>query len=407
MAPKGSKKDKDKNETKGSKNKNANATVKRRNSSGQVELPLQLSPSLQSKHRKLDEQKKNPSSEGKRTTFTDSEVIIRKVPQEEITEAEEKQIKGNPALMNIFKEMVKEVLTTTTTKDVEPSTSENDKKGKEPEDHIELVKSPSDMTIYAPVLAGRNSHRMGIQENNEFVKSKTNAKFIDDISDFIEGIRVTIKNKEDERHDRHLTPENMKYRSKSERNTAEESDKKFKEAQEKVTKYIMDAEQFRALINEQPKGRSLSSLHDNGLSDDEFFHITCLVYSSLRGKIESGDFVKLEKLLPKSKYKSAEGKIELVNRNGSTYFVPSESGANRISGVRRREQAFRVYTAIYSAANPHRAAEIWQYIHIINTAAASYILENVSSYDYTFRQLMALTLGEAGQKSTHKVGIYA
>ena len=40
-----------------------------------------------------------------------------------------------------------------------------------------------------------------------------------------------------------------------------------------------------------------------------------------------------------------------------------------------------MYAAIYSEANPHRAAEIWQYMHVINTAAAAFIWDNVPSYD--------------------------
>ena len=68
--------------------------------------------------------------------------------------------------------------------------------------------------------------------------------------------------------------------------------------------------------------------------------------------------------------------------------MPAER-ENRITNVRRWEQAFRIYAAIYSQANPHRAAEIWQYVYVINSAASTYVWENVANYDYTFRQLMA------------------
>ena len=37
---------------------------------------------------------------------------------------------------------------------------------------------------------------------------------------------------------------------------------------------------------------------------------------------------------------------------------------------------------------PQRSREIWQYVSVINTAAASYSWENVANYDYTFRHLM-------------------
>ena len=102
----------------------------------------------------------------------------------------------------------------------------------------------------------------------------------------------------------------------------------------------------------------------------------------------------LEKLLPKkSKLQimagNTESDIEVVKHNGATYIFPKNANKDaKITSVQRWEQAFRVYSAIYSEANPHRAAEIRQYVHIINTAAVSYAWENVSLYDITFRQLM-------------------
>ena len=38
-----------------------------------------------------------------------------------------------------------------------------------------------------------------------------------------------------------------------------------------------------------------------GLSDDDFFHITCHLEPTMIHKIENGEFVELEKLLPKDK----------------------------------------------------------------------------------------------------------
>ena len=123
--------------------------------------------------------------------------------------------------------------------------------------------------------------------------------------------------------------------------------------------------------------------------DDEFFHITCHLDPSTKAKIEKGEFVDLEKLLPKDRYHKVnqDCAMTLVNRNGLTYFVPADSGS-KITNVRRWEQAFRVYAAVYSNANPNRSAEIWQYVYVINTAASSFAWENVAYYDFTFRQLM-------------------
>ena len=71
------------------------------------------------------------------------------------------------------------------------------------------------------------------------------------------------------------------------------------------------------------------------------------------------------------------------------FLVTVSSKDSRITGVHKWEQAFRVYATIYCGANPHRSKEIWQYISVINSAASAYSWENVASYDYTFRHLMA------------------
>ena len=81
-------------------------------------------------------------------------------------------------------------------------------------------------------------------------------------------------------------------------------------------------------------------------------------------------------------------RLELVNRGGKTFIVPADKD-NKITNVRCWEQAFCIYAAIYSNANPHRAADIWQYVFMINSAASTYVWKNVANYDYTFRQLMA------------------
>ena len=81
----------------------------------------------------------------------------------------------------------------------------------------------------------------------------------------------------------------------------------------------------------------------------------------------------------------------MVNKDGFTYFIPANDrdGNNKINGVCKWEQAFRVYAAIYCQENPLRSAEIWQYIYVINTVASTFQWDNVAWYDYTFRQLMA------------------
>ena len=130
-----------------------------------------------------------------------------------------------------------------------------------------------------------------------------------------------------------------------------------------------------------------------GVSDDDFFHLTCHIDPNLIAKIEKGEFVELEKLLPKDRAQYSRGggeenRLEWVQRDGNTFLVSAGKDA-KITGIRRWEQAFRAYATIYCAANPHRSKEIWQYIAVINTAASAYSWDNVYNYDITSRHLMA------------------
>ena len=174
------------------------------------------------------------------------------------------------------------------------------------------------------------------------------------------------------------------------------------DARSTAGKMLLEAEHFKAAVT-APKGMDNFFLNRNEvfkgvvnergglMDDDKFFHITCHVEPAIRAKIERGEFVELEKLLTRDHYKSRpdEGKLEFFNKDGHTYLTPANREL-KITNVRRWEQAFRVYAAIYSKANPSHAAEIWQYVYVINTAAAAYVWENVSFYDYTFRQMMSV-----------------
>ena len=104
----------------------------------------------------------------------------------------------------------------------------------------------------------------------------------------------------------------------------------------------------------------------------------------------------LDKLLPQDK--SVNGfsmedehpnRLELIHEGNHAYMVPYQERGNRVNGLHKWDQAFRIYAAIYSEPNLQRAGEIWQYIHTIHTAAANYSWESVVFYDFMFRQLMA------------------
>ena len=121
----------------------------------------------------------------------------------------------------------------------------------------------------------------------------------------------------------------------------------------------------------------------------------------MRRKIENGQFIDLDKLLPKDitfagrPVNSNETKLEWVQSEGSTYLVPAKN-ASRVNCFRQWEQAFRMYATIYCTKNPNIAREIWQCVSVINTASMSYNWENVYHYDVVFRQLMEFNPSRSG-----------
>ena len=134
--------------------------------------------------------------------------------------------------------------------------------------------------------------------------------------------------------------------------------------------------------------------------------MTCHIDPIIKAKIQRGEFVELERLLPKAKTGAMveyedESKMELVSKGGHTYFKPVKE--THINGLRKWEQAFRVYAAVYTEANPECSGEVWQYMHCINIAATSYQWHNVAQYDVTFRQLMAYKPNRSWAKLYHQV----
>ena len=260
--------------------------------------------------------------------------------------------------------------------------------------HDEKIKSPSDTTIYAPalqktpvrqyaVIPEQQMRRSIFPKRVELQDKEINA--VSKFSNFIEGVRLETTRKETTNSSRkkqvEVVPEGPK---------------------EEAAKLILESEKFNA-DTVLPPGEKIDNNIENRfflgvgqpnnqvgiIDDDDFFHVTCHIDKSLALKIERGEYVDLEKLLTRDRFRRRESdRLEFVSREGHMYLTPVQDRDQKINGIRRWEQAFRVYAAIYSKANPMRAAEIWQYIHSINTAASNYIWENVSYYDFTFRQMM-------------------
>ena len=249
-----------------------------------------------------------------------------------------------------------------------------------------LVKSPSDTTLY----------KLALQKGND-------ADVINRISNFVESIQIESSHHGSGKQ-RSDTPDRSKPRGSTDKSEQDQCKKAVERptANDVTEHAIVQAEQFKAQVA-PPQGRPIIptiikvNIANQGVvsdNDDDFFHVTCHIEDSLKEKIQKGEYVDLERLLPKDRAgagPSEENKLELFSKDGVAYFAPTldRSSSNKISGLRRLEQAFRVYAAVYSRANPHRASEIWQYVHVINIAASAYSWDNVSFYDQTFRHLMS------------------
>ena len=225
----------------------------------------------------------------------------------------------------------------------------------------EIIKSPSDTTIYAPALS-RNLN--GKQVENSVIDNNV----INKISDFVARMRLECSPgnpQEAETTDRRrvVVP------PVQERRPLDEVERNQNQARDVSDQAIRDAERFRANI-EAPTGRHITgelerlqdnnavnagvdvinqelpnpvfSLNRDNLSypsstvDDQFFHITCHIDQAIKNKIEKGEFVELEKLLPKDPTKRLmdETRMELVNKDGATYFIPMLDREGRINNVR-------------------------------------------------------------------------
>ena len=278
------------------------------------------------------------------------------------------------------------------------------KKGSQRSKNQVTLKSPSDVTLYTPALRKDKTVATSptllnlVQDNHRDFGNKSSKQghgsLIDQISDLVERVRVEQDLQRPERCSASREPD-RRHESTPVHNPGRSLVRpEVIEGREQADAMVAEAERFKASVQplrgEFPGVQDLMKcLADN--DDDDFFHLTCHVDEALRSKIEKGEFVDLDRLLPKTRTQIMHDDQllqQFVNKNGSTYWGPPEK-ESRISNVRRWEQAFRVYAAIYSKANPDRASEIWQYVYVINTASASYAWENVYFYDFTFRQLMA------------------
>ena len=156
------------------------------------------------------------------------------------------------------------------------------------EDHRKSKGSSKDNVMITPV--NRNVQpSIGSGNNN-------NQGVINQISDFIEGIKIREREKSQDtlRRRREESPAPSCSHQGQQQQLSDNENENSDEAAARAAaeNAIVSAEKFKAQI-EKPKGKGIEE-------DDQFFHLTCHIDKALKQKIETGEFVELENLLPKT-----------------------------------------------------------------------------------------------------------
>ena len=127
------------------------------------------------------------------------------------------------------------------------------------------------------------------------------------------------------------------------------------------------------------------------IMDEDYLIVAAHVDEVLERRIRNGEFIDFACLLPQDRVQmQQDNRVELVNHNGHLSCAPvAETTAAAIGPFQKWEQAFCVFSNIYTRQFPQRVAELIQYNHVIHTAAITYAWNNVYAYDIDFRSHMA------------------
>ena len=155
--------------------------------------------------------------------------------------------------------------------------------------------------------------------------------------------------------------------------------------EERADQLICEVEMAKAKIFPLPGNDNLPNFQFITKIDQDYLMVGNHVDEVTRQKIVRGEYIDFGKLLSKDRILTEEdGRMELIMKNGRTYWSPI-SDAVTINGFARWEQAFRIYSNIYTSEHPQKSGELIQYNHIIHSISLSYVWENMYAYDKEFR----------------------
>ena len=126
-------------------------------------------------------------------------------------------------------------------------------------------------------------------------------------------------------------------------------------------------------------------------ADEDFLVVGGHVDEITRRKIFCSEYIDFGRLLAHDRVVAEEDhRLEMIQRDGHVYWVPaSDKESNGINSFGRWEQAFRIYSNIFTQKYPEKSSELIQYNHVIHTASLTYQWENVDAYDCDFRMHIA------------------
>ena len=123
--------------------------------------------------------------------------------------------------------------------------------------------------------------------------------------------------------------------------------------------------------------------------DEDYVMMGNGVEDGIRNKIINNEYVDFSRLIVKNRIAADDDKrMEIINRNGQTFWQPiqdRDGGGSTINSFHKWEQAFRVFSRIYTEHYPVKAPELIQYNYIIHSASLSFTWDNVYAYDCDFR----------------------
>ena len=144
------------------------------------------------------------------------------------------------------------------------------------------------------------------------------------------------------------------------------------EALERAEQMVKEAESAKARMFGIPGNNNMVAIKQATIFDDDYMSIGTHLDGSIEKKIVNNEYIDFSKLLPRDRIVGEEDhRMEIVNRGRMSYFVPvsDREGNGTITSFSKWEQAFRVFSNIYTREYPHKAWELVQYNHIIHMAS--------------------------------------